>query len=194
MNCFAETAVVAIKFPELRSRGASSPQALPLQRQPGLTKPICCAFVALKLRPVSSKIANYRIAQIPLQPRDAAESGNQAKPQFGKAETSQLVGDDQIANQGKLKSAAERDAVHRGDRGKRGGIQPVQHAVNALQKVAHSMGGLRLRPSIAERSYSSRRSAPAQNPALQIAVDDQCVRVLLQIGESFGQTAPVPSA
>ena len=46
-----------------------------------------------------------------------AESGNQAQTQFRKAETRHFVGDDQIANQGKFKPAAEGYSVDRGNGG-----------------------------------------------------------------------------
>ena len=43
-----------------------------------LTRPAASAFAALMLRPVSSKIAHHGIAEIALQPRNAAEAGESA--------------------------------------------------------------------------------------------------------------------
>ena len=82
------------------------------------------------------QIAHDRVAQIALEARNAAKAGNQAEPQFGKAKARHFVGDDQVARQRQLESAAECHAVNGGNGGERSGVDRVHHAMNSLEKIA----------------------------------------------------------
>ena len=53
------------------------------------------------------QIADERIAQVAFKPRNAAETGNQTQPQFGKAKARELVGDDEVADEREFKAAAK---------------------------------------------------------------------------------------
>ena len=93
--------------------------------------------------PREQQVANDTIAQIALQARDSAESGDQSQAQFRKTESRHLVRDDEIAHQRQLETSTEGHSLHSRNRGQRRAIDRVQHAVNAFQKVAHP--GHRLR-------------------------------------------------
>ena len=125
-----------------------------------LTSPICCAFITLKLRPVSSKIAHYRIAQIPLQPRNPAESRNQPQPQFRKAKSRHAVRNNNVANQRQLESAAKRDAVHRRDRRQRRRVERVHHGSECAPETPALRAGPRPFPSLARAETTRANPRP----------------------------------
>jgi hypothetical protein len=72
--------------------------------------------------------------------------------------------------------------MHCGNRGQRSRIYPIQDAVYALQKIAYAAGGLGPPHGFGPLVKLSQIGAGAET-ALQFAVDDQSMRVFLQIVE-----------
>src|ERR1700687_317856 len=98
-----------VKFPDLAGRRARYPQRLAfggnLAHQPDLLR-----LHYIEAAPGEQQIAHHRIAQIPLQARNPAESRNQPKPQFREAKSRHAVRNTNGANQGQFEPAAKRDA------------------------------------------------------------------------------------
>ena len=101
-----------------------------------LTKPTDCAFVGVDAAAGEKQIAHDGVSEVALEPRNAAETGNQTETQFGKAKARHFVGDNQIARERQFESASKGDAVDRGNRGKRGGVDCIHYTMNSFQKVA----------------------------------------------------------
>ena len=118
------------------------------------------------------KITNHRIPEVPLQPRNSAETRHQAQAQLGKGETRHLVGDDQIAYQRQFEAPAERHPVDGSNRGQRRGVDGVQHAMDALQKVAHACKGLGLL-HLLRTTIELAEVGPGTEAGLHGAVHDQ---------------------
>ena len=115
MNRLAAIAVCRSNFPICAAVARAARKASP-SATTWLTRPICCALVALKLRPVNNRSRTTALPRSRFRRGIPPNPGINPKPQFGKTKTRHLVGDDQIAGQRKFKSSAERYAVHRGNR------------------------------------------------------------------------------
>ena len=90
------------------------------------------------------EIANYGVADVAFQARDAAEAGNQAEAKFGESKAGHLVGNDEIAYQGKLEAASKTDAVYGRHGCDWGGVDGVQYMMNTLKKLPGTTAGFRL--------------------------------------------------
>src|SRR5258708_3483356 len=89
--------------------------------------------------PSSQKqVARERVTCVALQTGDAAETGDQTQPQLGKRETRHFVGDNNVAAERQLQAASEANAVDRGNRDERRGIDRVKHCMYAFQKLART--------------------------------------------------------
>src|SRR5580700_2691380 len=126
--------------------------------------------------PGQQQVANDSVAQVPLQSRNAAESWDQAETQLGKAETRHLVGNNQIADQGQFEASAKGDSVHGCDGSERSGIDGVEDAVNALQKVAYPGNSVRFFHLLGALKEFAQIGAGTE-PRRQGAVDDQRMRL-----------------
>ena len=124
---FASCAAVA------RATRSASPSAVTW-----LTSPTACAFVALMLRPVSSRSRTTALPRSRLSRGMPPKPGIRPEPQLRKAEARHFVGDDQIAGERQFEAAAKRDAVDGRNGGQRRGVDRVHHAMNALEKIAHA--------------------------------------------------------
>ena len=106
-----------------------------------LTRPICCAFITLKLRPVSSKSRTTALPKsrfsrgIPPNP-GISPSRNSGKQ--NRAMRSAIIMSQTSASS---KPAAKSHPMHRPDRGQRRRIECVHHGVNTLQKLPHPAQG-----------------------------------------------------
>ena len=179
MNRFAATAVSPVELSDLGRGCPGRAQRLAfghdLAHQSDLLR-----LGGVKTAAGQQQVAHDRIAQIPLQARDSAESRNQSQPQFRKTKTRHLVGNDQIADQRQFKPSAKGHAVNGGNGGQRRGIDAIQHAVNAFQKIAHALEQPRLFPSSATLVKLAQIS-PGAEPGLQLAVDDESMRLIFQL-------------
>src|SRR5713226_6329073 len=82
------------------------------------------------------QIADEGVAEVALEARDAAKAWDQAQAQLRKSEARHLVGNDDVAGERQLESAAEADAVNGGDGDERCGIDGVEYGVDALDELA----------------------------------------------------------
>src|SRR5216684_6225521 len=82
------------------------------------------------------QIAQEGVAEVSLEARDAAKAWDQAQAQLRKSEARHLVGNDDVAGERQLESAAEADAVNGGDGDERCGIDGVEYGVDALDELA----------------------------------------------------------
>src|SRR5262249_55852878 len=138
----------------------------------------------LRLRRVDAaarqqQIAHEGVAQVALQSRNAAETGDQPEAQFGKTEARQLVGDNQIAKQRKLEPAAERHAVNRRDRGQRRSVNRVRHTVDSIEEIADQRGGLVETDRFRAKVKLAQVGASAET-GFHRAVNDQRMRFVFQ--------------
>src|SRR6266853_6364885 len=88
------------------------------------------------------QIADERVAQVAFETGDAAEAGDQAEAQLGEREAGHFVGDDDVAGEGQLETAAEADAVDGGDSSERRDVDGVEHSVDALEELTHASQAL----------------------------------------------------
>src|SRR5438132_1310535 len=88
--------------------------------------------------PGKEEIADEGIAKVTFETRNAAETGDQAQAQFRKSEARHLVGDDNVASQGKFQATAEANSVNGSNGDKRRRVNGIQDGVNALEKIAHA--------------------------------------------------------
>src|SRR5262249_50372219 len=92
---------LAIELAELRCSAACDPQsfAFPghLAHQPDLL-----GFGRIEAAASQNQVANHSISQVTFEPRNSAETWNQAETQLGKTKTCRLVGNNQIAYQRQL--------------------------------------------------------------------------------------------
>ena len=126
------------------------------------------------------EIPHHGVAHVPLQARDAAETGHQAEPQLGKAEARQPVGHHEIASEGELQAATEADAVHCGEGRVGPGIDGVEHGVDALQKTAHAGHPGRRRGDLLHAGVQLAEIGTGAEARRQAAVDDEGVGVIAQ--------------
>ena len=101
-----------------------------------LTRPTDCAFVALMLRPVSSRSRTTAL------PRSRFRRGMPPKPGISPRRNSgkqkRAILSAMIRSQVRASSnpPPKSDAVNRGDGGQRGGVDSIHHAMDALEKIA----------------------------------------------------------
>ena len=136
----------------------------------------------IEAAPGEQQIAHYRIAQIPLQPWNPAESRNQPKPQFGKTESRHAVGNHNVANQRQFEPSAKGHPVHRRDRRQRRRIEHVHHRVDTLQELPYSAQGrifFHLLPAPKQLAQIRAR----RKPGLQRRMNNQRVRIIRQQGQ-----------
>src|SRR5580765_326510 len=67
----------------------------------------------IEAAPSEQQVSHRRIAQIALQTRDSAVSGDEAQAKLRETKPGQFVGDDQVAGQGQFKTATESHTVNR---------------------------------------------------------------------------------
>ena len=118
------------------------------------------------------QVADQGVAQIPLESRNSAEPGDQPQPQFGEAEPGGTVGHDHIAGQRQLEPSSEDDSVYRRHRGQRDLVDPIEHPMDAFQKIANPGVSFllvaRLQPEIELSEVG-----PGAEPRLHRTVDHQ---------------------
>jgi hypothetical protein len=102
-----------------------------------LTRPICCARVALRLRPRQQEVSDDRVAHVAPQSGDASPAWDEPESKLREAEARGLVGDQDVAGQRELKAPAEHRAVQGADGGQWGLVDGVIDSVYAVQERAH---------------------------------------------------------
>ena len=86
-----------------------------LQRHDARDEPRALGFLGIHHAPGEDEVHRLRLADRMREPLRAADAGNDAELDFRLSEFGVIGGDDEIALQGKLAAAAEREARDRGD-------------------------------------------------------------------------------
>ncbi len=125
----------AIEFRQLRRRRTRDSQRISFAQPSGSPARPPALSSASILRPVSSNIANHRVARSRFSRGIPPKPGISPSRSSGKQNLAIFVRDDQIANQRQLESAAKRDPLHRRDRSSAATRRSHSSPVNPLQEV-----------------------------------------------------------
>src|SRR3954464_1752673 len=111
---FRDCRRVPVELPHLRGGGTGCAQGFSLADH--LThEPDLLSLGGVETSSGQEQVANDTVAEIALQARDSAESGNEAEPEFGKRKAGEFVREYKIAHQSQFETSAERHSVNGSD-------------------------------------------------------------------------------